>query len=456
MKQTILKNVAKIVVGVEPKAAFRLTLLRNAETKIHCVNGNIEEELQSEALTLAITLYIEGREGFFYTNVLDDEALGKFLAEAIETTRLLAPDTSRRLPDGKRYYKGGGPDLQNYDSALFLPENYARKLQLCEELYNEVKTEATGALLSADVRYIDRQHEAWYLTSNGLDTEERSSRCTLSCTVSIQGDGDARPMDGWGMTRIFLRDMDAAGIGHIALQRAMQKLSQRPAQPGRYTMVVESPVAYHLMQPLINAMAGQALQQHASFLEGKLGEAVGSPLLDLYDNPHLPGTRGATYFDYDGVATQPRWLFRRGVLQTYFIDTPTSLKLGMTPTTQGVHRIIMSVPETSVSAPSPQKEGCDIARPPHIDPADAVEKNGCYILVTDFNGGNCNPVSGDFSYGIEGLLYRDGKVVQAISGMNITGNMLQLWHNLVDVANDADPWETEVIPSLTFSNVSFV
>ena len=77
------------------------------------------------------------------------------------------------------------------------------------------------------------------------------------------------------------------------------------------------------------------------------------------------------------------------------------------------------------------------------------------ILVTDFNGGNCDPVTGNFSYGIEGFLMENGVIVQPVSGMNITGNMLDVWQRLSHVANDADPWETELIPTLTFEDVAF-
>jgi PmbA protein len=77
------------------------------------------------------------------------------------------------------------------------------------------------------------------------------------------------------------------------------------------------------------------------------------------------------------------------------------------------------------------------------------------ILVTGFNGGNCNGTTGDFSYGIEGFLIRNGQPVQPVSEMNITGNMLTLWSNLVETGNDAaahHPWH---IPSLLFDNVDF-
>ena len=110
-------------------------------------------------------------------------------------------------------------------------------------------------------------------------------------------------------------------------------------------------------------------------------------------------------------------------------------KLGMAPTTQGTHRLIMTP-----SALSLQELLC--------------EQGEC-ILVTDFNGGNCNPVTGHFSYGIEGFLVRDGLYVQPVCGMNITGHILELWQSLVRVAGDHDPYETELIPSLAFEDVSF-
>ena len=39
--------------------------------------------------------------------------------------------------------------------------------------------------------------------------------------------------------------------------------------------------------------------------------------------------------------------------------------------------------------------------------------------------------------------------------MNITGHILDLWQSLVRVAGDHDPYETELIPSLAFEDVSF-
>ena len=49
------------------------------------------------------------------------------------------------------------------------------------------------------------------------------------------------------------------------------------------------------------------------------------------------------------------------------------------------------------------------------------------IVVTGFNGGNCNGSTGDFSYGIDGFLIENGKIIHPVNEMNITGNMKQFW-----------------------------
>ena len=77
------------------------------------------------------------------------------------------------------------------------------------------------------------------------------------------------------------------------------------------------------------------------------------------------------------------------------------------------------------------------------------------ILVSGFNGGNCNSTTGDFSYGVEGFLIERGKLSQPISEMNATGNMLSLWSNLAEVGNDPRLSSSWRIPSLLFNGVDF-
>ena len=433
MDYELIYSAEEVIRKLPAKLDYKLVLLENHEDNINLRDGKVEKMLRATSLSLAINLYLEGRDGFFYTNDLRPESVKAFIKEAFDTTRLLEPDETRTLADPSRYYKGGGPDLQNFDASLSEIDP-KEKLKLLQETAAEVEG-TDKRIISMQTRYMDRQHQAHYLISNGFDGYEENSYCTLTSIISVEGEGGQHPMDGWGETRLFFSQMPRQGIAQTALQRTLQKIGQRPAPSGRYRMILESPCAGNFLQPILNAMNGQALQQRTSFLAGKLDQQVVSPLVNIVDDPLQPGTRGASLFDYDGVATKRRELFIEGCLKTYFIDTPMSKKLGMAPTTQGIHHLVMEQ-----GARSKEQVIADSSRT---------------ILVTDFNGGNCDPVTGNFSYGIEGFLVEQGIITQPVSGMNITGNMLDVWQRLSYIANDADPWETEIIPTIAFEDVAF-
>ena len=90
-----------------------------------------------------------------------------------------------------------------------------------------------------------------------------------------------------------------------------------------------------------------------------------------------------------------------------------------------------------------------------IAPRDILDLCGSGILVTDFNGGNCNSATGDFSYGVSGFLFENGKITSPIDSMLITGNMTDLWSNLLAAGSDPVPGMSRQVPTLAFRDVTF-
>lgn len=86
---------------------------------------------------------------------------------------------------------------------------------------------------------------------------------------------------------------------------------------------------------------------------------------------------------------------------------------------------------------------------------DILDLCGSGILVTDFNGGNCNSATGDFSYGVSGFLFENGKITSPIDSMLITGNMTDLWNNLLAAGSDPVPGMSRQVPTLAFRDVTF-
>ena len=413
-------SAARICLGSGLQSSFtvRDTMLE----KIHQAAGN----------SLQLQLFADGRYGTFSTNRLERKALHRFIEQAITGIRLLAPDPARCLPDPSRYYKGH-KDLEQFDPALasMTPEEKKERAFACaREVWDQ-----DPRLVSVESEFGDSIDSYYIVDSQGFEAMTRQSSCCLTAEVVLKDEGDARPSAWWYESSLFIKDLPAAGCGQEALKRATAKLRPKSLASGHYPMVVEHTVAAQLLTPLMAALNGAAIQQNNSFLIHKLGQKIGSEMLTVIDDPLIPGAQGARLFDGEGVATQKISIFDKGVLNTYFIDTYYANKLQTAPTIGGPSLLIWQGGQGGV--------------------AELMSELGKGILVTGFNGGNCNSSTGDFSYGIEGFEIVNGEPGAPLHEMLISGNMLELWNQLSGVARDARPCSSWRIPSLAFKPVSF-
>jgi PmbA protein len=191
-------------------------------------------------------------------------------------------------------------------------------------------------------------------------------------------------------------------------------------------MAVDNRAAGRLLQALAGPLQASALQQKRSFLEGKLGQRIGSPRLTIVDDPWLVKGFGSRLFDGEGIAAKPITFFDEGVLKSYYVDTYYGKKLGIAPTTGSPSNVVLEPGERSQAQLfADMKEG---------------------ILVTGFLGGNSNSTTGDYSFGVQGFRVRDGQLAEPVAEMNISGNLAELMQRLSAVGNDPYPYSTVRVP----------
>jgi PmbA protein len=388
---------------------------------------------QSAENKLYIELFVDGRYGSFSTNRIEKAGLETFIKEGIISTKYLSEDPFRQLPDSSRYYQDNGKDLDLYDNS-FDSVSTESKLELLKQSVEEVY-ESDSRIISVSSSYDDGVGAEYMIASNGFEAESADSAFNLMTEVSLKTDSDARAESFWYDSAVYWDDLVKSGIGKKALQRALRKMGQKKIKSGKYDMLLDNTTSSRLLSPLIGAMYGTALQQKNSFLLDKLGRKITSGNFSLTDTPHLTRSFGARWFDGEGVATRNRTIIENGVLQNYFIDTYNSLKMDMAPT----------IASPSIIQVSLGKRNFD-------NMLQSVRKG---IWVTGFNGGNSNPTTGDFSFGIEGFLIENGQVSTPVNEMNITGNILTLWMELTETGNDPRTTSSWRIPSLLFNNVNF-
>jgi PmbA protein len=270
------------------------------------------------------------------------------------------------------------------------------------------------------------------VTSNGFKGDSANSGTGLAVLVSLKTE-TGRPSDYWNESALFFDQLKTTDIGKKALEKAIRKIDPKKIASGKYPILIDNRVAANIGSPVFQALQGSSLYQKQSFLIGKENKPVASSLLTVIDDPFIPSGFGSRLFDDEGLMAVKRPVIEKGVLKSYYIDNYYGRKLGMKPTSGGSSNIVIN---TGTRSPEEMLK--------------AMDKG---IFITGFIGGNCNGSTGDFSYGIEGFLIRDGKFVHPVNEMNMTGNMNDFWFCLIETGNDPQPGSPWMFPSLMFDTV---
>ena len=430
-------------------SAARLSLNKNVMDAYTVLNGELDKVSHSADRSIYFYLYVDGRYGTFSTNRLEKKELEEFITQAIVMVRMLGEDQLRRLPDADRTAKDAttGLELGLCDSAY---ESFSseERLERAKSMSRFKSYEPTQeyTVLSEECEYAESSDDTLLIDSQGFEGRHRETSFNCFSEITIQDKEGTRYSGYWWEASPSRAGLEIEHCSAKALSRAAGQIGPKNRRSGRYKMVVDSTVASRLVSPILNALNASAIQQKMSFLEGSSGQKMFSEGLTICDLARTPGKAGSRMYDTEGVATVDRTIIDNGTVREYFVSTYMAGKTGFTPTIEDISRPCLM----------PFVKGCDLAESKKdVSLKDILARCGNGIYVTGFNGGNCNPVTGDFSFGIEGFAFSKGKITHPVKEMLITGNMMTLWNSLVAAGNDARTSSRWQIPTLAFENVSF-
>lgn len=414
------------------EAAVNISFRRSVQVKHQDRKLDTLSETTRNGLTLRV--YMGGRYSSHNTSDLRRDELGRFVENAVAMTKYLTPDPDRSITDAK-YYEGlVQKDLKIYDSAFdgVTSDERVRFAKECEE----AALAASDKVITCAGNYSDSIYESVKVHSNGFEGESRGTFYQAYAQATLRGDDDARIDDYHAGAGIFRTDLPTPGtLGKGAVERAWRKNGQSKIASGVFDLLVENRAMGRLLGAIMSCLNGQQLYRKNSFLLDQLDQHIAGDVLTVTDDPLLESGFGSRLYDADGMPARRRVIIDKGILKTYLIDYFWSRKLKVEPTTGGTSNVVYSYGDGSLDEMIAQ-----------------VEKG---ILVTSFIGGNYNATTGEFSYGIIGELIQNGKVVQPVNEMNISGKYQDLWMNLAALGNDPYALSANRYPSMWFKEVQF-
>jgi len=407
---------------------------RSRSVSVEWRDGKLEKISEATTRALSLELYVDERYAAVSTSDLRAEALERFIGDAVALTRKLERDPFRALPERKLYEGQATVDLELEDLG-HAGLTAARRRELAQAIEVAARSvKGADAILSVSTGVGDSVSESWRVHTNGFEGSRRSTDFGISAQVSVKDADGRRPEDWDAASARHLSAIPASEVvGWRAAGRALSRLGARKGASAQMTMVVDARAAGGLLRRLFEPLSAASLQQKRSCLEGKVGQAVGSPLLHFGDDPLVPRGMGSRLFDGEGLAARPFPVFEKGVLRNYYVDTYYGRKLKLAPTTRGLSNLAWGL------GPKDQEA--------------ILRDVGEGILVTGFLGGNSNATTGDFSLGIQGFRIQGGKQAEPLGEMNVSGNHLEFWKRLAAVGDDPYPYSSMRTPTLVFEGV---
>jgi PmbA protein len=430
-------------------SAARASLSKSIIDSYMMLNGELDKVTHSADRSIYLYIYADGRYGNFSTNRLEASELEDFIGKAISMVRMLGEDTCRTLPDASRTATDAktGRELDLYDECIEQSSSDLR-LERASELtqFRTLKESADFHLISEECEYTESFEDNYVCDSQGFEGRHTETSFSTFCEMTIEDAEGSKYSGFWWEATPKFSELDLKECSRKALEKAVRQIGPKARRGGRYKMVVDCNAASRLVSPLFTALNASSIQQKMSFLDDSIGKKIFPEGLTIMDLARTAGKAGSRLFDTEGVATTDSPIIENGVVKKYFVNTYMANKMGIAPTVEDISRPCV-LPYMKAEALSDAEKSISLK--------DILQHCGNGILVTGFNGGNCNPATGDFSFGVEGFAFSKGKVTHPVREMLITGNLIELWNNLIAAGTDARSSARWQIPSLAFENVSF-
>jgi len=221
-------------------------------------------------------------------------------------------------------------------------------------------------------------------------------------------------------------------VAREAADRAVRMLGAVKPPTRTVPVVFDRMVAPSLLGVLLAGLSAEEVQKRRSLFADRLGQRVGAAGLRLVDDGRLVAGPGAAPFDGEGVPTRRTVLIEDGVLQCFLHNTATAARDGGGASSTGNARRGSFKSTPGVSAHNLFLE------PGDLDQAGLLARAGEGLLVQDVSGvhSGANPITGDFSVGVSGLLFRDGQLAEPVREATVAAHLLDILGGIDAVGSD--------------------
>ena len=388
--------------------------------------GQVETLKESGSRALGVRVFVGQRAANTSTSDLSPEGVEHLVRGAIELAKITSEDPMGGLPAADELGQRTEELDLYYEDVYSLPNEerieMARRGEKAALDFDPRLTNSDGSSFDASIG-----HKV-LANSLGFVSEYRSSYCSISVAPIATDEAGNMQRDYWYSVARTLGKLDSPEeVGRIAAERTLRRLGARRVKTQKAPIVFDRQTSGALLDHIFDAVNGDAIYRHASFLAGKLGQPIFGKNVTIVDDGTRRGGFGTRPFDGEGVPTRRTTVVEQGELKSYLMNTYTAKKLGL-KTTGNASRGLAGTPGIG--------NGNFYLEPGAKSQEEIIKGIKQGLLVTEFLGFGVNLVTGDFSRGASGMWIENGELAYPVEEITVAGNLGEMFANIAEVGSD--------------------
>lgn len=418
-------------------------LNRGTSLSLKANDGELEEHKVSGTQVVGVRLKSAGRLGSSYSESFDEDSLRAMIKTALDTSK---------------YSK-----LSEYESICVTDDgnksDATTKATWLEDQHNDQDKIALALKLEADVRARDKRIKSAPYNSLSEGTSERlianhlgvfrtiKHRTFSGFTSALVDTEGKQSMHYYGGVGLTLDQLDIKKFVDVSCEHALGLLDGSAVKTGKYSVVFDTDTLNSLWGAFMNIFSAKAAIDKVNPWAKKLGETVATTNLTLIDHPSFDGGMGFQAFDDEGFESKPLTLIENGVLKNFLHNSATAKELGVSNNGRAGRG-----PRSPLGVSSTQlvfNQGSD---------SESTVLAGEFLEIISLQGlhSGVDVISGDYSFGGSGYLVRDGKRVQAVRNITISGNFYETIKDISALGTDihSNSQKTFFAPLMRFEGIS--
>ncbi len=209
-------------------------------------------------------------------------------------------------------------------------------------------------------------------------------------------------------------------LGKKTAEQALLRLNIKKINTKNQTVIFDNKTSSEIFYYLFKSIQGKNIINKTSFMLNKINKKILPNWLNIIENPHLFKGIGTKPFDKEGSNTYKYTIIKNGILNNLILDTYSAKTLNKINTSNygGIHN------------------WCFTNKKQNITKQELIKKMNNGIIIDRLLGDGVNLSNGLYSKGISGFYIKNGKILFSINEVTISGNLKDLFKNIINMSND--------------------